>query len=1549
MNLYFNLTGKAPIKNTLLICNEETTFEEIKAFFFRAIFCECNSLFVISNLECLQISITQEIIKLLNTLHYTNKDKEINSLLIIVYEKEDSGLSRDIKKIIPDKYDINTKFLEEPKNKINSFNDIELYTSKFAGFGKTTEIKYKVKNKNGKYYYLPIGGTLSREFVINNLEKLDLKNGKNVYLHIDLSETDNDVLMNEMLMKLIILRYLDSKDKIYYLGTDIHIIIEIPKGFHDFEEKYKILKLFKKICINKLNHLRLEENAKYIKDSPISIVAETLELFNSGNYSDNIDLEMPLRKSARQCEEIINKNYDQNYKNYYQKMNFIKILSVQFKKLHQSIFLNLKFNDGAERKKVIKNARMTMIQNFIDLSKVFSRSPYDSIISEQKDALKQFEEYVENEIMKNAIDSLENKKTEVFSFQQINPSLVFFNKDGQSLSIISNSDKKEKEYQNLKALWNSQKRLNQKNDEELVNYLGLNHEEFLEEIIKLFSLDNRKPEDLKQFCKKHGNYIFVSDNYIKMVRILLNIEARIPVILMGETGVGKTKLLEVLSELYGNGTCIWKTLQIHAGITDQEIVDFIDKIIFEEDHPKNKNKLIWVFLDEINTCNSLGLITEIMCNHTCLGKKLSDKFVFIGACCPLRVLHKKMIENSLSYYNTKETNKLNYLVYNVNPLPHSLFNFVIDFDCLKEEDEKRYIENTIICIFNELEKKIGYKYRFNDIEINDKIKLANYITNSIIMCHDFIREKYDKSSVSLRDISRFRILFVYFFDYFKKYKSDFAKLKLSWNLSLYLCYYLRLNEKSNRIELSNLLNQFYNNNFCNAPENEIKSLTQKMSIEEEGGIGLNRALREILFSSFVCLETKIPLIIVGKSGTGKSLAFKILYNTLRGEFSESDLFRKKGKLYRYLYQGSETSSSESIAQIFKKANNDVRLNEKNKEIIMLVYFEQMDLAQRANNNPLKILYYLIENNNYYSIPFIGTSNCKLDTNIMNCALNICITDYDLEDLEETAISISQGIDYELSFKYKEFLTTLARTFYDYIQLIQETLQRNTNFHGYIDFYNLIKTSMKELLDRKNELSKNEKKILSETAILSLDRNFGGLEYSSKKMKEIFKKLYWYNFDENVDIYNRFSLLDIIKKNISDNNTRYLMLIIEEDNDWEIIKDILDSFGKKYIELIGSKFKNDLKSGIYYEKILKKITDIINTNSVLILKDLDKIYASLYELFNQNSTLMGDKKFVRIAFEYATISFEVNKDFHCIVIVNKNDIDNSKLSPNFLNRFEKHIVNLKMLLSEKNNEISKKIIDYLEQMSSFNDKKNINMNSEIILINFIKSSIEGLLFKITNTIIKNDEKLKIDDKDYEKIIIKEIFNKIIPKNCQNLILLLEYFKNEIDIKYKEINEILIDICKKFKYDNLKQFFKNLPSKKNIIYSFSKIEENIFEDEINITNKFGVFNIQSNIIENIQSFEEEKELISLLELSMNNKDKKALIIKFSQYDINKINYAHYIIKNFQKNNHDLKERIIVFIIYIERKALNENIEKREINLLQFIDDEYDQIFIEELKRK
>ena len=218
LNIYLNLTGNAPIINTLLICNEETNSEKVISFLYRAIFCGSPILFLIANMEYLELSVIQKIIKTFKKL-YEFKKKNIKSYLLFMYEKVDSGFSRDLEKIIPEKNILNDYFFKKSTKSIDIFNKTELYSSKFAGYGKTTEIIYKVKNKKCKYYYLPIGGSFTRNYVINNLENLDLKleNGKESYLHIDLSEADNDNLMNEILFKLLILRFLDSNEKIYYL------------------------------------------------------------------------------------------------------------------------------------------------------------------------------------------------------------------------------------------------------------------------------------------------------------------------------------------------------------------------------------------------------------------------------------------------------------------------------------------------------------------------------------------------------------------------------------------------------------------------------------------------------------------------------------------------------------------------------------------------------------------------------------------------------------------------------------------------------------------------------------------------------------------------------------------------------------------------------------------------------------------------------------------------------------------------------------------------------------------------------------------------------------------------------------------------------------------------------------------------------------------------------------------------------------------------------------------------------------------------------------
>ena len=82
--------------------------------------------------------------------------------------------------------------------------------------------------------------------------------------------------------------------------------------------------------------------------------------------------------------------------------------------------------------------------------------------------------------------------------------------------------------------------------------------------------------------------VFTADNFIKIVLILLRIRAQIPVIMMGETGCGKTTLIEMAFKLINKGNIEIKKLNIHAGTNDQDIIDFIQKITKEAEDEDSK-------------------------------------------------------------------------------------------------------------------------------------------------------------------------------------------------------------------------------------------------------------------------------------------------------------------------------------------------------------------------------------------------------------------------------------------------------------------------------------------------------------------------------------------------------------------------------------------------------------------------------------------------------------------------------------------------------------------------------------------------------------------------------------------------------------------------------------------------------------------------------------------------------------------------------------------------------------------------------------------------
>ncbi len=64
------------------------------------------------------------------------------------------------------------------------------------------------------------------------------------------------------------------------------------------------------------------------------------------------------------------------------------------------------------------------------------------------------------------------------------------------------------------------------------------------------------------------------------------------------------------------------------------------------------------------------------------------------------------------------------------------------------------------------------------------------------------------------------------------------------------------------------------------------------SMQMGENIARNAALRENVFMMVICIELRIPLFLVGKPGSSKSLAKAIISDSMRGKNSKNDLLKK---------------------------------------------------------------------------------------------------------------------------------------------------------------------------------------------------------------------------------------------------------------------------------------------------------------------------------------------------------------------------------------------------------------------------------------------------------------------------------------------------------------------------------------------------------------------------------------------------------------------------------------------------------------------------------
>ena len=1667
LNYFYLLTKNYPINQTLLICNKDTSSEEIKSFIHLSILCPYNVLFMIGKIEELSSENCEILIDLISELSKI-KGFNMKSCLAFVYSNNNCEIVRHLEKMHYKNFEKSDK--EKIKNlRENIFEEknLEIYYSDKAGLGISTKIKNDSEKLGKKYIYFPLGGEFNKNEVFSRLKKINLSN--DLIFHLDLFDTNKNELLKEFLFSILITKVYKNNDEIFYFNKEIEIKIELPFGFVNYFWKFPLLKMFKnKIKITKDNLPPLIVSKEIYSD--IQILCNYLRLYKNKKLENN-DIYIPnispnffkkIKDKIKaeiipnnECQKLIEEYINIKYPNFYQIDNFIKILSGQFKKFNRieelTVFHLTNITENKKQLKKILEERMNLIGHIIKSTQYFISSSFDKLINSQNISYNyniggEYDEDKQNQI---AIEALSNS-IDIISYNNIKSPLIFLNENENAyLSIISPNQSEIKNLNLISKL--------KKDYDAIKNFKNYEPKDFHKELKAILNLENpidkysENQNNLNRIKDIVGYYVITADNFFKMLLILLRIREKVPIIMIGETGCGKTSLIRKLNELLNNGEDKMKILNIHSGITNETIIQFLfskqeynnmsiieeakvleelEQIVYDDHLKKGKyyeKRKLWIFLDEINTCNSLGLISELICKHSCNGIPLPDNIVFIGACNPYRV---SKIDNFDGLKFKNEKNSISNLVYTVNPLPHSLLNYAINFGSLSKEDEIKYIENiikesiekyyldaleasskTVIkkvinvtsvwvnWIFRR-KKVIKRNFDINDLPENKKAEYLNLFETakeSVIKAHNFIRERNDVSAVSLREIRRFSLFYEYFQNYLSVKKkseeenevqfylwiknlffdnlNEYNIYKYSIILSIFMCYYLRIKKKEERQEFIEEMNKIFKKNFqmnfLTIPNREKEYIVNNIQLPQD--IAKNEALLNNLFVLFVCITAKVPLFIVGKPGCSKSLSVQLLFKSMKGEDSESGFFKQLPKLYYNSYQGSISSTSQGILKIFRKARRILEAIEPEQldKVISMVFIDEMGLAEHSPNNPLKVLHSELEydlNEGRNKISFVGISNWKLDASKMNRGIYLSIPELDEEDLKLTSITIAESYNQSLTSKNEDIFIELAKTYHSYISDLKNNIDK-ADFHGARDFYNLIKISAKILSNKYPEgpYDNIEENVKQNVGIKSLERNLAGLKFDTKpettsleKVKLIFQKEY-----NSVIVSKKYEVIERIKENINDLNNRYLLLVTNSSISEYLIYSLLNEtykikninledklkpgnkrqINKEIISYIGSRFDDDQNSEEYILKIINKIQVQMEKNVILILKDLESVYPSLYTLFNQNFTIIGDKNYARLSVGYSNNSFSfVNNEFKCIVMVDQKQILKEE-SP-FLNRFEKHIIDFEYLLNNEKINLSERIMNIrknLEETEIINGEK-LKYDKSKLFINFNKEEIQGIIYYLSK---QNKSIEDIEDFIFQKISL------VLP---QDIILLMNFSeKNNI---FKNEYEKFFKYYKEGEHTNLINYLKIFEKKKSIIYTFSRILEPLLSklDSRNIddnyieTNKFGKLKKDNIKILSLSSINSENELENEFDNFFNNEKEKLFIFKFGPEEFDKISYLKNYIEEKEKDNNEPKDKAYIFIIYLKRIFKNENPEVSKLyemdEITTFLNEDYYQIFIDNL---
>ncbi len=345
----------------------------------------------------------------------------------------------------------------------------------------------------------------------------------------------------------------------------------------------------------------------------------------------------------------------------------------------------------------------------------------------------------------------------------------------------------------------------------------------------------------------------------------------------------------------------------------------------------------------------------------------------MAAVNPYRRHSKEMVtklENAGLGYHMSDTEDMlgkvpmRQLVYRVKEMPPGLFSLVFDFGTLKDDTERKYIAQLIKTKAKVAPGITGYSTAHHQL-IEDILQASQ----------TYMRTREDECSfVSLRDVERTLDILQWFLS--KPNLKDLTRSRLSQD-RMYACgptklpdiclciilatgvsYYVRLDEREDyAVLMSSKLKikaDLYKGVISACQDVFINELTSLGST-----IAKNDALKENVWMMTICIELRIPLFLVGKPGSSKSLAKTVVATEMQGARSKSELFKTFKEIIMSSYQCSPQATAEGILHNFEQCQK-LQINKDLSTFAAVCVLDEVGLAEDSPRMPLKTLHSLLE-------------------------------------------------------------------------------------------------------------------------------------------------------------------------------------------------------------------------------------------------------------------------------------------------------------------------------------------------------------------------------------------------------------------------------------------------------------------------------------------------------------------------------------------------------------------------------------------------------------